>query len=248
MIALTQRKQRDAFTCRMIEKHIQAGMHVLDVGCGNGDTSFLIAEAVGESGKVIGVDRNLGAIDSALERKQISNRRNVSFTVADINELDGGTYDAVFGRRVLMYQPDPLRTIDMLKDVLKPGGIMLFQESDEAGTLLNGNHLPVHNMVQEWIWETVRREGGNTHIGSELYGIMKAVGMRVLDYCSELVLQTVESGSDLAWVVTMMQGRMNALGIHAEPEALEERLQEEMQTSDHIFVRDFVFGMCVQKP
>ena len=247
MTELKRNGQRNSFTRRLIEEYIQVGMNVLDVGCGTGEISFFLAEAVGNTGNVFGIDVNRSAIEAALERKKESGKRNISFSATDLNELVSGQYDAIFGRRILMYQPDPLDTIQTLKRVLKPGGIMLFQESDEMGNLLNGDHFPVHNMVQEWIWETVRREGGNTHMGSELYKVMKAADLSVVDYRSEAMLQTIETGSDLAWVVCMMQMRMKALGIQADTEKLEDRLREELQNADHAFVRDMAFAICAKK-
>jgi ubiquinone/menaquinone biosynthesis C-methylase UbiE len=45
------------FTRRMlVEAGITTGMQVLDVGCGPGDVSLLIAELVGETGSVLGID------------------------------------------------------------------------------------------------------------------------------------------------------------------------------------------------
>lgn len=244
---MSKTEQRNYFTNRLLRKHLQAGMNVLDVGCGNGEISFLLADAVGEKGHVDGIDINPAAIHAALEQKKKANRQNISFAVANLNKLTGKKYDAIFGRRVLMYQNDIPDTVNTLKNLLSPGGIMIFQESDEAGSLLNDqNELPVHITAQNWIWETVRREGGNTHIGSELYHLMKTAGLQVTDYCSEAVLQTAESGSDLAWVVNVMQKRMEALGIHPETEALEERLNKEMQTAKHAFVRDLAFGICAR--
>jgi len=35
---------------------LRPGMRVLDVGCGEGDVSFLVAELVGPRGSVLGVD------------------------------------------------------------------------------------------------------------------------------------------------------------------------------------------------
>lgn len=220
---------------------------MLDVGCGNGGVSFLLADAVGASGTVHGVDVNQAAIDAARQQAQASGRQNVSFAVADINNLQGQTYDAVFGRRVLMYQPDASHTIQVLKHLLKPGGIMLFQESDESGSRLNDDALPLRNLVQDWIWETVRREGGNARIGGQLYGLMKRADLNVIDCCSESVLQTAETGSDLAWVVSMMLPRMQSFGIPAHADGLEDRLTAEMQHAGHAFVRDLAYGRCAQK-
>lgn len=35
---------------------IQKGMRVLEIGCGQGDTTVAIADAVGESGSVVAID------------------------------------------------------------------------------------------------------------------------------------------------------------------------------------------------
>lgn len=245
---MTQKEQRNEFTKRLMQKHLQKGMKVLDVGCGNGEISFLLAKTVGQTGKVDGVDLNRDAIAAALAQKEAMQQANISFSVANVNELADEKYDVIFGRRILMYQENSLLTIKTLKKLLNPGGIMLFQESDESGSLLNtGNEFSVHKMAQDWVWETVRREGGNTHIGSELYGLMKNADMHIVDYCSEVVLQTAESGSDLAWVVNMMQTRMKTLGIPVETDRLEDRLNQEMQAANHAFVRDLAFGICAQK-
>lgn len=244
---LDQQEQRNEFTSRLIQKHIRSGMHVLDAGCGNGEISFLLANAVGSNGYVDGVDINEDAIAAAKRKTAESGTSNVSFSVADISRLDAGEYDAIFGRRVLMYQQDPLDTAKNLKRLLNPGGIMLFQESDENGALLNGEELALHNKAQNWIWQTVKYEGGHTHIGSELYGVMKANGMHVVDYCTEAVLQTAESGSDIAWVVSVMQERMQAAGVHPETDKLEKRLHEEIENADRAFVRDLAYGICAQK-
>lgn len=42
---------------------IAAGMRVLDIGCGTGDVSMLLADAVGPSGKVVGIDREERAVE-----------------------------------------------------------------------------------------------------------------------------------------------------------------------------------------
>lgn len=222
-------------------------MYVLDIGCGDGMLSLLLSDAVGKDGRVDGADINKDAIAVAEKNRKESGKTNVKFFTADISQLDTGKYDAIFGRRILMYQQNPLDTVKNLKKLLKPGGIMLFQESDESGSLLNGEELTLHNQVQDWIWKTVKYEGGHTHIGSELYGVMKAAGMHIVDYCTEAVLQTAETGSDLAWVTSVMQERMRKAGIHPETDRLEERLQEEMSNADRAFVRDLAYGICVQK-
>ena len=61
------------------EAGIAPGMRVLDVGSGAGDVAFLLAELVGDSGDVVGVDRAPGALAVARARADADSRRNVSF-------------------------------------------------------------------------------------------------------------------------------------------------------------------------
>src|SRR5215204_3471385 len=48
---------------------IGPGMHVLDVGCGVGDVSFLTAKLVGSSGSVVGIDLDAEALAFAERRR-----------------------------------------------------------------------------------------------------------------------------------------------------------------------------------
>ena len=59
----------EGLTRRLIrESGIRAGMRVLDLGSGPGDVAFLVAEAVGPSGSVVGVDREERSVDLARRR------------------------------------------------------------------------------------------------------------------------------------------------------------------------------------
>jgi tRNA A58 N-methylase Trm61 len=55
---ISQARLYEPFTMQFFrDAGIAEGMHVLDVGCGAGDVSFLAAQIVGPSGQVVGVDR-----------------------------------------------------------------------------------------------------------------------------------------------------------------------------------------------
>src|SRR5215468_6751029 len=77
---LTERMLRNA--------GIGAGMHVLDIGCGAGDVSFLVSALVGPEGSVTGVDLDGGAIGVAEHRRAVRGIANVSFCQADARYLD----------------------------------------------------------------------------------------------------------------------------------------------------------------
>src|SRR5262250_1523905 len=63
---------------------IGTGMRVLDIGSGPGDVSFLVAELVGPTGSVVGVDANPDVVRTAIARAEASHLMHVSFEGADV--------------------------------------------------------------------------------------------------------------------------------------------------------------------
>jgi ubiquinone/menaquinone biosynthesis C-methylase UbiE len=105
------------------------GMRVLDVGCGVGDVALLAAELVGPTGTVVGVDRDPCVLEQARKRACTLGATTVSFEEGDFRALPSGElFDAVVGRLVLMFQPDPVAALRSVLPHLQPGGIVAFQE------------------------------------------------------------------------------------------------------------------------
>ena len=75
---------------------LRNGGRVLDLGCGLGDDTFQIAERVGASGRVTGVDVSTSMIDEARRRAE-ARGLPVDFEVGDSQALrfDTGTFDGV---------------------------------------------------------------------------------------------------------------------------------------------------------
>jgi SAM-dependent methyltransferase len=108
---------------------IRPGMRVLDVGSGCGDVSFLVRSIVGEGGEVVGIDRAPEAV--AMARARAHGYYNVRFVECDIMDcLPDPQFDAVVGRLVLMYTPDPVAALRHLTERLRPGALVMFQEGD----------------------------------------------------------------------------------------------------------------------
>jgi SAM-dependent methyltransferase len=129
-------------TRRLIrECGVASGMHVLDIGCGTGDVSMLLAEAVGDAGSVVAFDREARAIEVARKRARVAGFRRIEFVVASDDAFPArGLFDAVIGRYVLHHQPDPVATIKRAAAAVRQGGIVAFHEP--AGHI-SGRTLPV---------------------------------------------------------------------------------------------------------
>jgi demethylmenaquinone methyltransferase/2-methoxy-6-polyprenyl-1,4-benzoquinol methylase len=115
---------------------LPVGSQGLDVGCGTGYHTVLLAEAVSPGGHVTGLDLSPENIAYAREAAQESRLLNqVSFREGDMNELpfDENTLDWVWSMDLVGYAPvNPLPVIRELARVVKPGGrVTILAWSDE---------------------------------------------------------------------------------------------------------------------
>lgn len=111
------------------EAGIGPGMRVLDAGCGTGDVTLLLAELVGPTGTVVAVDRAPEALATARGRAEARGLRRVELVEGDLATLAWSEpFDAVVGRLVLMYQPDPAVVLRRLAAAARRGGVLAFLE------------------------------------------------------------------------------------------------------------------------
>ena len=101
---------------------IADGMRVLDVGSGAGHTAMLLADIVGPSGEVVGADLSELAIEAAKRRVAAAGVSNIRFQHGDPATMALGQFDAVAGRYVLMFIPDPVVALAKLAHPRPLGG------------------------------------------------------------------------------------------------------------------------------
>jgi 2-polyprenyl-3-methyl-5-hydroxy-6-metoxy-1,4-benzoquinol methylase len=106
---------------------IVEGMQVLDIGCGAGDVSLLTARLVGAKGAVLGIDSG-DAVARARRRASAAGVTWVKFAASEVDRFETPEdLDALIGRLILLYLPDPAPVLRGLAGRLRPGGIVAFR-------------------------------------------------------------------------------------------------------------------------
>ncbi len=167
------------FTRRLLlEAGIGPGMCVLDIGCGVGDVSLLVASLVGPKGGVVGVDTDPLAIADARGRVQELGLQNVHFIEGDLRDLTSERpFDAAVGRFVLMYLADPVEALRRVAEHVRPGGVFALQEWMLTDPFLSYPHSPLWQRTSDIGLETVRRAGSLMEIGLGLYSAFVKAGL-----------------------------------------------------------------------
>ncbi len=102
------------------------GERGLDVGCGSGATTLMLADAVGEGGAATGIDVSTPMLEVA--RRRAAGRANVRFVEADATDhpFQADAFDLVVSRFGVMFFADPEAAFRNLHRATKPGGRLAF--------------------------------------------------------------------------------------------------------------------------
>ena len=123
------------------------------------------------------MDRSPVAVARARTRANGLCLHNVSFEVGDPAELElERKFDAVMGRYVLMFQPDPARMLAGVIRHVRPGGIVVFHEPDWSG-MRSMPPVPTYDLVCRWASEALAASGHHIRMGLRLPATFQAAGL-----------------------------------------------------------------------
>ena len=135
---------RYRIVCRLIKKHVACPTaELLDVGCGDGALSGLLAR---QGYRMYGVDPSIDGIRCANKKFRQNGLQGVFQNIAGyVYPFPEGTFDAVVCSDVIEHVNEPLALLRESRRVLKPGGIMI------VSTPIRIQGLPISPYhVQEW--------------------------------------------------------------------------------------------------
>ena len=223
---------------------ITDGMRVLEIGSGAGDVTLTLAELVGPTGEVIGVDVNPSILDTARRRATDAGVRNVEFIAGDARMLAfAEKFDAIVGRFVLMYMADPGRAFSKLITHLKPGGIAAFQEPEYTlyPAFLHPD-TPLINQLIKWILDVFEHSGAHLDMGIGLYRAFVDAGLPPPTMHLESPIGAAKTWAGYRYMATIFQSLLPLLekyglatAAQVDVDTLAARLREEVLVSKRPF-------------
>lgn len=150
------------------------GERLLDVGCGLGEAALALAQDLGESGEVVGVD-----ISESMLRVARSNAGSVGcrvrFTVGDACSLDepDGAFDVARSERTLQWLADPAAAVREMVRVVRPGGRISLIDTDWSTLTIDVGDDAIAAVVREAV-QTER--GRPSNVGRRLQGLVRDAG------------------------------------------------------------------------
>ncbi|MCC6144548.1 MAG: class I SAM-dependent methyltransferase [Candidatus Hydrogenedentes bacterium] len=121
-----------------VKERLQAGIDVVDIGCGVGKALNLLAQHFPNS-RFTGYEFSDEAIDKATAEARAIGNRNIEFLFQDAAEIaDVEAFDLVFTFDAIHDQADPARVLRNIHRALRPGGWYLMQDI-KAHTHLHEN-------------------------------------------------------------------------------------------------------------
>ena len=234
----------------LVDAGVAPGMRVMEIGCGGGEVTQVLAELVGVSGTVLGLDRDKDALAAAGRRMDELGLGNVRLMPADLagdleemSRLEGELFDALVGRRVLMYLPDPAAVLRRLVGKLRSGALVVFEETDLTMVPARTVPRPALDRMAEWLRETLQAEGAHPAMGFDLPSTLTKAGLRFAGLRAEAVIEGQGQQFPPCDLLRLVGPRLIARGIASETEvdSLVSSLENERPEPDSVYVSGMNF-------
>jgi ubiquinone/menaquinone biosynthesis C-methylase UbiE len=160
---------------------LSGGERVLDLGCGTGQLSRLLARAAGPSGRVVAIDRSGEQLaEAASLAREAGEAPLVEFRQGAVGELpltaaEWGSFDVAHARFLLEHVPDPLAVVREMVRAVRPGGRIVIEDDDHDLLRL---HPEAPAVAETWraYQRSYDRNGNDPYVGRRLVSLLHQAG------------------------------------------------------------------------
>jgi len=155
---------------------LQKDSKVLDVGCGTGFAVLRLVSMLSD-GKACGIDISSGMIEKAKANVTDDLRERVEFRQASSENIPypTGEFDHVLCTNSFHHYPDPLRALQEMRRVLKPGGQVVVLE--------NAPDLSWYTRVWDHLFRIIERGHVRYYSSQELGELLNQGGFERVELC-----------------------------------------------------------------
>ncbi len=213
----------EPFTRRTLDRAgIREGMRCLDVGCGAGTVTQMIAQMVGKSGHVTGMDLDEKYLSYCRSKSPV----NADFVCDDIcnsSLVKNGknNFDIIYSRFMFVHLRDSKKAVQSMKQLVKKGGIVVIEELDHApdSWLCHPENQSVRTLQETYV-TLVKKAGGDPFAGRKIYRLLVEESFDTSIECnSPCLLMGHEPYNTLGWrIAESLKPQILSYGILSEQE------------------------------
>ncbi len=243
LIMRLESRAKDAVFTQLFDKYVAklvlpTADLVLEVGCGTGAMSRLLAQHSDFSGKAFGIDQSGPFIEAANRFAQDDNiSAQVEFLVGDAHNIDfpPATFDVVLAHTLISHVTEPATVLREMARVVRPGGTIVIFDGDYAS--LTYAH-PDHNFGHKMDVALASATFNNLRVMRELPRLLPELGLKVEEAWGDAVVE-IGDGSYFRSFAEAYTPYVISSGLMPEKE-VECWLKEQRQSMD----RGTFFASC----
>jgi ubiquinone/menaquinone biosynthesis C-methylase UbiE len=225
------------------------GWRCLDLGCGPRGITPLLAERVGPSGRVVGLD----ADPVFLDRARKSAPHHVEFVLGDAyrSGLPNAAFDLVHMRFIASTAGRPEALVEEAIRLVRPGGVVALQEPDMAALNCQPPH-PAWDRLKAALEGAFAAAGTDISLARLLFALVRRAGLEDVQYRPFLVgVRAGDAMTDyLPATVESLRGTIIGEGLMAEEElaAALAACRAHLRDPDTVFTTYMVAQVWGRKP
>jgi ubiquinone/menaquinone biosynthesis C-methylase UbiE len=159
---------------------IGPGMSCLDVGCGAGHVTRVLAARVGPTGRVVGLELDEVKLERARAEARSAGLSNLEFRKADVTRWsEPDAYDVVYGRFIVSHLADRSGFVARVCRMLRPSGTLLLEDIDFTGCFCHPSNSAYDRYCDLYV-RVIDRRGGDANVGPTLPELCAAAGLEDL--------------------------------------------------------------------